>query len=134
LRAELVESAWQAGTDAFKQEQWKRASVEIRKALSFSDDGARAAEMRYTLGVALVKLGDYADAAKELETALAGGVEHGAGTDARFYYATSLEALRQEDRARTEYAQFADGHEDSPLAGTARRKAVELAHDLANSQ
>jgi TolA-binding protein len=132
-RAELVETAWNAGTDAFKQEQWKRASVEIRKALSFAEDGARAPEMRYTLGIALVKLGDYAGAAKELESALGGGVEHGAGADARFYYATALEALRQEDRARTEYAQFADGHEDSPLAGTARRKVAELTQHLANS-
>ena len=125
-RAETVDAAFAAGVEAFKGEQWKRAATELKKALTFEDDGPRAAQMRYYYGVALVKQGDYQEAARQLELALGGGAERTVGADARFHLATALEMLKQPDRARAEYLRFADAHGNHPYAWPARRKANEI--------
>ena len=125
-RAETVDAAFAAGVEAFKGEQWKRAATELKKALTFEDDGPRAAQMRYYYGVALVKQGDYQEAARQLELALGGGAERSVGADARFHLATALEMLKQPDRARAEYLRFADAHGNHPYAWPARRKANEI--------
>ncbi len=125
-RAELVDQGFASGVEAFKAEQWKRAAGEMKKALSFEDDGPRAAQMRYYYGVALVKQGDYQEAARQLDLALGGGAERTVGGDARFHLATALEMLKQPDRARAEYLRFADAHPQNALAWPARRKATEI--------
>jgi len=125
-RAETVDAAFAAGVEAFKGEQWKRAATELKKALTFEDDGPRAAQMRYYYGVALVKQGDYQEAARQLELALGGGAERSVGADARFHLATALVMLNQPDRARAEYLRFADAHGNHPYAWPARRKANEI--------
>jgi tetratricopeptide (TPR) repeat protein len=125
-RAELVDQGFAAGVEAFKGEQWKRVAVEMKKAMSFEDDGPRAAQMRYYYGVALVKQGDYQEAARQLDLALGGGAERTVGGDARFFLAAALEMLKQPDRARAEYLRFADAHPQSALAWPARRKAAEI--------
>jgi TolA-binding protein len=125
-RAELVDGAYAEGLEAWQGQQWKRASTAFSRALKYEDEGPRAAQMRYYLGVALVKLGDNAEASQKLELAIAGGVERTVGPDARYYLAVSLEALRQWERAREEYEKFASARPNHPLWGSARRKMVEL--------
>jgi tetratricopeptide (TPR) repeat protein len=125
-RAELVDQGFAAGVEAFKAEQWKRVAGEMKKAMSFEDEGPRAAQMRYYYGVALVKQGDYQEAARQLDLALGGGAERTVGGDARFHLATALEMLKQPDRARAEYLRFADAHPQNALAWPARRKANEI--------
>ena len=101
-------------------------------AVSYEDEGPRAAQMRYYLGVALVKTGAAKDARHELELALAGRVEQAGAVDARYYLATALEALGELDAARTEYDRFASAAPSSPLAVGARRKAMEIARRATN--
>jgi TolA-binding protein len=126
-RAEIVDGGYAEGLEAFNGQQWKRATQAFQRALKYEDEGPRAAQMRYYQGVAMAKLGDYAGAQHELELAIAGGVERTVGPDARYVEATALEALRQWDRARTEYDKFAAGHPQHPLAGLARMKVAKLA-------
>lgn len=125
-RAEIVDAGFTGGVEAFQKEQWKTAVTSLKRALAYEDDGPRAAQMRYYYGVSLAKQGDYAEASRQLELAIAGGAERTVGTDARFFLANSLEMLRQMDRAKQEYEKFATGHPSHPLAGTARRKIAEL--------
>jgi TolA-binding protein len=132
-RVDLVNQGEAAGLEAFRAEQWKRAAGELKLALTYEDEGPRAARMRYHFGVALHKQGDYQEAARQLELAIAGGAERTVGADARFFLAGALEMLRQLERARVEYLKFADGHPGHPLLGTARRKAAELADRTAKT-
>jgi len=125
-RADIVDQSFVAGVEAFKGEQWRRASIEMKKALAYEDDTPRAGQMRYYLGVALVKQGDYQEGGRQLEQALAAGVERNVGIDARFQLATALEMQKQADRARAEYLKFADAHPNHYFAGYARKKAYEL--------
>jgi TolA-binding protein len=125
-RAELVDASFAAGVEAVKGQQWKRAVTELKRALSLEEEGPRAMQMRYHYGVALLKQGDYEEAAKQLDVAVAGGVEKNGGTDARYYLASALEMSKQPERARAEYLRFSDGHWEHPLAPGARRKAAEI--------
>jgi TolA-binding protein len=126
-RAEIVDAGYAAGVEAVKGEQWKRAATELKRALSYEEEGPRAAQMRYYYGVALFKQGDYLEAVRQLDAALSGGAERTVGGDARFYLASALELGRQLDRARAEYLKFADVHSAHAWAGVARRKAAEIA-------
>jgi TolA-binding protein len=129
-RAEIVDSAYAEGLEAFQGSQWKRASAAFKKALGFEDEGPRAAQMHYYYGVSVHKQGDYAEAARQLEAALAGGAERTIGSDARYYLAGAYEQLRQFDKARTEYDRFANAHSLNPWAQTARRKSLEMGQKL----
>jgi tetratricopeptide (TPR) repeat protein len=122
-RAEIVDAAYAEGLEAFQGSQWKRASAAFKKALGFEDEGPRAAQMHYYYGVSVHKQGDYAEAARQLELAIAGG--------ARYYLAGAYEQLRQFDKARTEYDRFANAHSLNPWAQTARRKSFEMGQKLA---
>ena len=126
-RAEIVDAAFAAGVEAAKGEQWKRAATELKRALTYEEEGPRAAQMRYYYGVALTKQGDYPEAGRQLEAALAAGVEKNVGPDARYYLAMSLELGKQLDRARSEYLKFADAHPNHQWAMWARHKAAEIA-------
>lgn len=126
-RAEIVDAAFAAGVEAAKGEQWKKAATELKRALTYEEEGPRAAQMRYYYGVALTKQGDYPEAGRQLEAALAAGVEKNVGPDARYYLAMSLELGKQLDRARSEYLKFADTHPNHQWAMWARHKAAEIA-------
>jgi tetratricopeptide (TPR) repeat protein len=133
-RREIIDAAFADGVEAYGQAQWKRAAAAFKRALTYEADGPRAAQMRYYEGVSLHKLGDYAEAAKQLDLALAGGAERTVGPDARFYLATALEMLRQWERARDEYEKFWQNHVAHPMAQRARRRAYELRQKLAQGQ
>jgi hypothetical protein len=109
-----------------KGQQWKRAASELKRALTYEDQGPRALLMRYHYGVALLKQGDGEEAAKQLDVAVAGGVEKSGGVEARYYLAAALDMIKQPERARAEFLRFADGHWNHPWAPSARRKAQEI--------
>jgi hypothetical protein len=133
-RTEIVDASFADGVEAERGEQWKRAAGEFKRALSYEEDGPRAGQMRYYYGIALVKLGDYVEGAKQLDLAIAAGAERTVGKDARFYLAVSLEQLRQLDRARIEYLKFADAHgENDPLYWRARHAANDIAQRTAKA-
>ncbi|MEZ4401885.1 MAG: hypothetical protein R3B06_17785 [Kofleriaceae bacterium] len=126
-RAEIIDAGYLAGLDAARAGDHGKAIVELRRALAYEQEGPRAAQMRYYLGVALVKSGAAKDGRHELELALAGGVEQGGVSDARYYLAAALEAEGEADQARIEYDKFASASAQHPLAATARKKSMALA-------
>jgi TolA-binding protein len=128
-RGEIVDAGYLTGIDAFRRNDYDKAVTELRRGLAYQGDGARAAQMRYYLGVALQQKGDNANAenaVRELELAMAGGVEQAGLTDVRFYLAQALEQLGRLTDARAEYEKFASSNPKSPLAIAARRKSTQL--------
>ena len=126
-RSEIVDAGYLTGLDAFRRRNYDVAVTELRRGLAYQAEGARAAEMRYHLGVALYKKGDPEEAASVLTLALAGRVEQAGFTDTRFYLAAALEQLGRYAEARTEYDRFASEYPQSPLAPAARHKSAQLA-------
>ena len=127
-RAEIVDAGYLAGLDAFRARDLARAITELERALAYEQEGPRAAQMRYYLGVAQHRVGRHEDAARQLELAIAGRVDQVGGGDARYYLAAALEALGRIDEARAAYDKFASAQPESQLAVAARRKSAMLAH------
>jgi TolA-binding protein len=132
-RTEIVDAGYTAGVEAVRGEQWKKATSELKRALTYEEEGPRAAQMRYFYGVALTKQGDYQEAVRQLETAMTGGVEKNVGPDVRYYLAMALDLGKQLERARTEYLKFADAHPNHQWAMWARHKAAEIARAKVNA-
>jgi tetratricopeptide (TPR) repeat protein len=126
-REALVDAGYLAGLDAAKDGDHAKAIGELRRALAYEEEGPRAAQMRYYLGVALVKTREPEKGKRELELALAGRVEQSGAVDARFWLATALEAMGDLTAARTEYDRFASAQPTNPLSVAARRKSMALA-------
>lgn len=126
-REELIDAGYLAGLDAARDGEHAKAIGELRRALAYEEEGPRAAQMRYYLGVALVKTKEAEKGKRELELALAGRVEQAGAVDARFWLATALEALGDLPAARTEYDRFASAQPHHPLSVAARRKSMALA-------
>lgn len=126
-REELVDAGYLAGLDAARDGDHGKAIGELRRALAYEEEGPRAAQMRYYLGVALVKTKEAEKGKRELELALAGRVEQSGAVDARFWLATALEATGDLAAARTEYDRFASAQPTHPLSVAARRKSMALA-------
>ena len=128
-RGQVVDAGFLAGLDAFRTRDHGKAVTELRRALAYEQEGPRAAQMRYYLGVSQYRIGEYEDAARQLELALAGRIDQVGDIygDARFYLAASLEALGRNEEARAAYDKFASAQPESPLAIHARRKSAMLA-------
>lgn len=126
-RADIVDAGYLSGLDAYRAGKHADAIPELKRALGYEEEGPRAAQMRYYLGVAQVKTGAAEDGAKQLELALAGRVEQSGVVDARFWLASAHEKLGRLDEARTEYDRFATANPQHPLSVAARRKSAALA-------
>jgi tetratricopeptide (TPR) repeat protein len=126
-REELIDAGYLAGLDAARDGDHAKAIAELRRALAYEEEGPRAAQMRYYLGVALVKTKEPDKGKRELELALAGRVEQSGALDARFWLASALEGMGDLAAARTEYDRFASAQPNHPLSVAARRKAMALA-------
>jgi tetratricopeptide (TPR) repeat protein len=127
-RGAVVDAGYLSGLDAYRAGQLDKAIGDFKRALAYEEEGPRAAQMRYYLGVAQVKTGDAQGSVRELEKALAGRVEQGGIVDARFWLAIAYEKLGQFEQARTELDKFASAAPMSPMAVFARRKSAALAH------
>jgi hypothetical protein len=55
-RSEIVDAGYLAGLDAFRNRDHGNAVTELRRALAYEQEGPRAAQMRYYLGVAQYRL------------------------------------------------------------------------------
>ena len=126
-RVEIVDAGYAEGLESFRASQWKRAGTALKRALVYEEEGPRAAQVRYYYGISLHKQGDYGEASRQLDLAIAGGAERTVGLDARFYLGNALEMLKQDERARVEYEKFATSRPAHPLAPLARRRALALA-------
>jgi tetratricopeptide (TPR) repeat protein len=126
-RAEIVNAGYLAGLDAFRAGKHGDAIPALRGALGYEEEGPRAAQMRYYLGVALVKTKAFDEGARQLELSLVGRIDDSGVVDARYWLAVALEKLERLDEARAEYDKFATAQPQHPLSVGARRKSAELA-------
>jgi tetratricopeptide (TPR) repeat protein len=126
-RGEIVDAGYLAGLDDFKGGKLAEAIPELKKALGYEEEGPRAAQMRYYLGVAEVKTGVSDDGAHQLELALAGRVDESGVADARYWLAAAYEKLGKLTDAKAEYDKFATANPQHPLSVQARRKSAALA-------
>lgn len=119
-----VDAALKAATAAFKAGRYADVIAPLEAALVGEPSGARAASMRYFLGIAYAKAGTLDKAIAYLDAALAGDVEH---DDARFQLASALDRAGQIARARAEYDRFSTAHPQSQFAQFAMRRSATLA-------
>jgi hypothetical protein len=131
-RAEIVDAGFLAGLDAYRAKIYDKAAAEMKRALAYEEEGPRAAQMRYYLGVSLLRTNDADGAAHQLELALAGRVDQSGITDGRYWLGLAYEALGRLDAAKAELDRFANGAPNHPLYFAARRKAWGLAKGVAN--
>ena len=125
-RDELAREALERSRDALTRGDSQRAIDEARAALEIAPRSDHAPELHYLIGASLNKLGKSADAAAELERALAGGVDRTV-PDARYLLATVLDKLGRRDAARDAYRAFASGAPRHPKAPWARQRVQQLA-------
>ena len=123
-----VDAALKAAAASFKAGRHAEVIGPLEAALVGEPAGARAAAMRYFLGVAYAKSGQLDKAVAHLQVAVASDVEH---DDARFQLASALDRSGAHARARAEYDRFATAHPQSPLAVFARRRSATLARTAA---
>ncbi|MCP4444692.1 MAG: tetratricopeptide repeat protein [Myxococcales bacterium] len=133
-RAEMVESGFLAGVEAFRRNDFEAATAELRRGLAYSDEGERMAEMRYYLGISLSSQGSQPEAIAELEKAIEGRVEQAGIYDARFHLANTLVKAGDMPEARQAFTKFATKHPNHRFAQMARRKAVQILRAARRSQ
>jgi tetratricopeptide (TPR) repeat protein len=126
-RAEIVDAGYLAGLDAYRAGKHAEAIGHLERALGYEEEGPRAAQMRYYLGVALVRTGAAEAGARQLELALVGRVDESGVVDARFWLGVALEKLGKPAEARTEYDRFATANPRHAFSVAARRKSAALA-------
>jgi TolA-binding protein len=119
-----VDAAIKAATASFKAGRYQDVIAPLEAALTGEPGGARAASMRYFLGIAYAKSGALDKAVTFLQAALDAGVEH---DDARFQLASALDRSGAYARARAEYDRFATAFPQSPFAVYAMRRSATLA-------
>ena len=118
-----VDAALKAATASFKAGRYQDVIAPLEAALVGEPSGARAASMRYFLGIAYAKENKLDKAVAYLEAAVAGDVEH---DDARFQLASALDRAGQYVRARAEYDRFATAFPQSQFTGFATRRSATL--------
>ncbi len=119
-----VDAALKSAAGSFKAGRYADVVAPLEAALVSEPAGARAATMRYFLGVAYAKGTQLDKAAALLAAAVAAEVDQ---DDARFQLASVLDRSGQYARARTEYDRFATAHPQSTLAVFAMRRSATLA-------
>ncbi len=127
LFAARVKQARGELVDAFKAAKYADAIPQLKRALGYEDNGPRAAQMHYYLGIAEVKTGAFDDGGHQLELAIAGRVDENGVSDARFWLAVALEKQGKLAEAKAEYDKFASAAPQHPLSVAARRKSAALA-------
>ena len=125
-----VDAALKAAAASFKAGRYAEVIPPLEAALVGEPAGARAAAMRYFLGIAYAKGGALDKAVSYLQAAIAAAVEH---EDARFQLASALDRSGAYAKARIEYDKFATAHPQSGLAVYAMRRSAALARMPANA-
>jgi hypothetical protein len=125
-----VDAALKAATASFKAGRHQDVIAPLEAALVHEPTGARAASMRYFLGIAYAKAGTLDKAVAYLQQALDADVEH---DDARFQLASALDRAGAYARARAEYDRFATAFPQSQFTGYATRRSAALARLPANA-
>ncbi|MBA3394120.1 MAG: hypothetical protein H0T89_15845, partial [Deltaproteobacteria bacterium] len=118
-----VDAALKAAAASFKAGRHAEVIAPLEAALLNEPTGARAASIRYFLGVAYAKLGQLDKAIAHLTAALANEAQH---DDVRFQLASALDRSGAYAKARVEYDRFATAHPQAPFAVFAMRRSATL--------
>lgn len=125
-KADMVDAGYLAGVEAFRRNNFEAATAELRRGLAYAEEGERAAQMRYYLGISLSRQGSQEEAVRQLELAIAGRVEQAGIDDALFHLANTLVEFGRLEEAREAYGKFANKHPNHRFAQMARRKAAQI--------
>ncbi len=125
-KADMVDAGYLAGVEAFRRNNFEAATAELRRGLAYAEEGERAAQMRYYLGISLSRQGSQEEAVRQLELAIAGRVEQAGIDDARFHLANTLVQFGRLEEAREAYGKFANKHPNHRFAQMSRRKAAQI--------
>jgi TolA-binding protein len=125
-KTDMVDAGYLAGVEAFRRNDFEAATAELRRGLAYAEEGERAAQMRYYLGISLGRQGSQEEAVRQLELAIAGRVEQAGIDDARFHLANTLVEFGREEEARQAFRKFADKHPNHRFAQMSRRKAAQI--------
>lgn len=119
-----VDAALRSAAASFKAGRHGEVLAPLEAALVSEPAGARAAVMRYYLGVAYAKTNQLDKAIAHLTAALAADVDQ---EDVRFQLASALDRAGQYAKARAEYDRFATAKPHSSFAAFAMRRSATLA-------
>lgn len=125
-RSRLAYSAYSRAMKAVAEQQWKRAATEFQTSVHYLPAPPHEASLRYYLGVALMKLGNYQEAAQELEKASAADAEKLVSNEIRYHLGSIYEHLGRREKARAAYGAFVKKFSSSPRARAARRRLEAL--------
>lgn len=125
-RVDMVDAGYLAGVDAFRRGDYEAATAELRRGLTYAEEGDRAAQMRYYLGISLSHQGSQDEAVQQLELAISGNVEQAGINDARFHLGNTLVQDGRLDEARVAFGTFANKHPNHRFAQMSRRKAAQI--------
>jgi tetratricopeptide (TPR) repeat protein len=123
-----VDAVLKAATASFRAGRYPEVIAPLEAALVGEPAGARAASMRYFLGIAYSKTGPLDKAVTYLQAAVDAGVAH---VDARFQLASVLDRNGASAAARAEYDKFVAAYPQSQFAAYARGRSAALAAALA---
>lgn len=126
VRNKMAYSAYAAGMKATGEKQWKRAATEFRHALQFLPNPPHEASLRYYLGISLMRLGSYTEAAEELERALKADAERTVSRETRFHLGTIYEQIGRRHKAIKAYQEYIKRHGGTNFARAARRRIKAL--------
>lgn len=125
-RAEMVETGYAAGVEAFQRNDFEAATAELRRGLTYAADGERSSAMRYYLGISLSRQGSQEEAVEQLELAIAGRVEQAGIDDAQFHLANTFVQHGRLNEASAAFRAFANKHPNHRFAQIARRKSAQI--------
>lgn len=126
VRNRIAFTAYSTAMKAVKDKAWKRATAKFRLALKHVPHPPHEASLRYYLGVALMNLGSYKEAADELEAALKVGAEKSVSREVRFHLGGIYEQIGQRRQAIRAYRAYIKRFPGTNYARAARRRVKAL--------
>ena len=105
-RSQRAYASYAAGMRATQNEGWKKAVQHFKRSLKMVARPPHSASLHYYMGIALMKLGAYRDAASALEGALEAKAESLVSSQIRYHLGSVHELLGHRDKARAYYAGY----------------------------
>jgi TolA-binding protein len=125
-REAFAKQHFDRGQDLYRSKQFRKAEEEFSAALEIQKDPKMVPEILFYLGMIHYNLGNYPDAARELERARdesAGKVWQG---DVQFYIASCYQEMKQFPRAKEEYLAYLKRWPKGLWAGYTKSKLKNL--------
>ena len=129
-RSALVDAGLSNGVDAIRSGDFEKASAELRRVMPLVVEDRRAAQLRYYLGLSLLRQGSPAEASRLFTQAIEGKVETAGQVDARFQLAVSLVQSGRLEEAVSAFNEFVASYPRHKLSPVARRRSAQIKRTL----